>query len=265
LSDDEVEEKNMLIGIIPCAGKGTRMAGTITGSKEMQIVHGRPVIDYCIDQMLRARVDKIVVVVPCWDEDMNITLMDPHGDMIYYLRNANLPCDIEFVEQGGFSIAKDLPAAILSCWKQVYGHRVVMAMPDTIFFPDTALRDMALTVMGKKGVQVGLFHVEDPSRFGMVQLDTAFAKIMVMIDKPTDKWALDLIREKPCRYRAWGCLAWDDFTSPFMNYIRTTPGSVCDILNAMESDGYHCEPHLYDRYWDIGTPADLEKVRGGAL
>ena len=41
-----------IVGLVPAAGYATRLAGTIEGSKEVQLVRGRPVMRYLIDRMM---------------------------------------------------------------------------------------------------------------------------------------------------------------------------------------------------------------------
>lgn len=40
-----------IVGLVPAAGYATRLAGSIVGSKEVQLVRGRPVMQYLVDRM----------------------------------------------------------------------------------------------------------------------------------------------------------------------------------------------------------------------
>ena len=40
-----------IVGLIPAAGYATRLAGSVTGSKEVQVVRGRPVMAYLVDRL----------------------------------------------------------------------------------------------------------------------------------------------------------------------------------------------------------------------
>lgn len=80
-----------LTGIIPSAGKGTRVAHlTNGGSKEMLEYRGKPLIQYAIDELRNAGVDDIIAVTHPAKKDLNQYLFDNKDITVVY----------QFLQQG---------------------------------------------------------------------------------------------------------------------------------------------------------------------
>src|SRR5579862_6903822 len=104
-----------MVGILPAAGRGTRMNSVSPGSKELLAVGGKPVLQRVIDEAVESGVDRVVAVLSPSKPDL--------------LEFAALQDRLESVIQK--SATGLAPATVLAAGLEP----VLLLLPDTIFFP----------------------------------------------------------------------------------------------------------------------------------
>lgn len=162
-------------GIIPAAGNGTRIQ-PLAFSKELLPVGGaerpRAVSEYLLERMVIAGADKVCFVISPWKYDILRYYGGNYGraHLAYAIQSEPLGlCD---------AIFRALP--LIGADEQV-----VVGLPDTVWFPDHALRalpDGRLSFL--------LFPVERPELFDSVLTDAAgrVREIRVKADDPGGEW-----------------------------------------------------------------------------
>lgn len=146
-----------MIGIIPAAGKGTRLS--LPFSKELLPLLDRdkyfPVIQSSIEAMIGAGINKIIVIV-------NHT----KSDLIKFLGNGSkFNINIFYAIQ---EEARSLPEALLEAVKIVPNEEIVFLMPDTIISPDNFLRKFLDEMDTKFIINLGCLKTKSPHKFAMV-------------------------------------------------------------------------------------------------
>jgi glucose-1-phosphate thymidylyltransferase len=148
--------------IIPVAGVGTRLKPfTTTVPKPLLPVAGKPILAHLMDNLLSLGVDRFEMVIGYM------------GDKIRDFVEANYPGKADFFEQDKLlGLGYAVKIGLQSCDNEP----VIVALGDTIIEVD--FRD--LTEKGKN--IVGIHEVENPRRFGVVELDGD--RIIGMEEKP---------------------------------------------------------------------------------
>ena len=151
--------------IIPVAGFGTRMRPhTFSTPKVLLNVAGKPMLDHIIDSLKEAGVDGVTLIVGYL------------GDVIEKHVRARYPdMDNHFVEQKemlGLGHAISLGKALHHRDKQLL-----------IILGDTILKADFPALLGTKDTAIGVREVDDPRRFGVVELKSD-GSISRMLEKP---------------------------------------------------------------------------------
>lgn len=151
--------------LIPAAGKGTRMRPlTHTLPKAMLPVAGKPSIFHIIDRAAKAGVKDFVIITGYLRELMESEILAAYPSL-----------KIEFVEQK----------------EQLgLGHAIYMAgskfsQDDSmlLIYGDTLFEGDIETMMQSKNPVIGVFEVEDPRRFGVIEKGAGQA-ITNLVEKP---------------------------------------------------------------------------------
>jgi len=246
-----------LVGIIPAAGKGTRVS-PLPGAKELFPIgfgtiksngENRPypkvVSQYLIDQMTAAGAEQIYMV-----------LSDGKSDILrYYGSGSRFGAHMLYLmvdEMIG------MPYTINTAFPDVKDATVFFGMPDTIFEPENAF---GLLLQHHRHYQadltLGLFATTQPWRFGMVGYDDEY-RLTACVDKP----------QKTDLKFMWGNACWGPLFSKFLNeeiqkIAHSTPSKSEIVLGdffwkAVEA-GLNVRVYPYTPGWyiDIGSPADL--------
>ena len=199
-----------VVGLIPAAGMARRLG--ISSPKELLPVDGKPVIEYSVDHLERAGVQRIVVVIREGKEAIR-----DHLDATYP------ELEFSYVYQSGD--IGNLLDALKVAGEAVAGHRVYFLMPDTVItpnpFPDPT------------GAEVTMLCFEAPDdswrHFGVVSDQHGR-----VIDKPSE------FVGSVC----WGALMWEPrFTERLLGHSNLT-----EALNEASWD----HAVTIDRYNDIG-------------
>jgi glucose-1-phosphate thymidylyltransferase len=246
-----------IIGIIPAAGKGSRLA-PFPCPKELfpvgyqnylvdGVMQRRPKVisQYLIENILLAGAQRFLFIVS-----------EGKGDIMrYYGDGSRFKTAISYLFQ---ETPDGMPGAINLAKHWVEDATILFGMPDTIIEPHDVFQRL-LQQHREKGneLTLGLFPTDTPSKFGMVELD-AEGNVVNTVDKP---------KETTLEYM-WGCACWEQsFTSLIDDYLNRNlrPSKeivLGDIINdalqrkmkvggVMFADG---------KYIDIGTSEELDKA-----
>lgn len=158
--------------IIPVAGVGTRLRPhTHTVPKALITVAGKPILAHILDELPRLGIDEVVLVV------------GHMGDQITkFVTERYTKLKVEFVEQTerlGLGHAVHLTAA------HGRGRPLLIILGDTIFQADFT------EVLGSAEDRIGVKEVEDPRRFGVVEVQDGYVRRLVeKPDRPTSNLAI---------------------------------------------------------------------------
>lgn len=246
-----------VVGIIPAAGKGTRVA-PLPGAKELFPVgfaeasingqsrrHPKVVSQYLIEQMVAAGSQKIYLVI---SEDKTDILR-------YYGSGKRLGIDLAYLVVDELI---GMPYTINTAFPFVDGATVLFGMPDTIFQPQNAF-SLLLEQHHKyqADLTLGLFATDQPWRFGMVGYDDEY-RLTTCTDKPA---------ETSLKFM-WGNACWSPRFSAFLNdEIRVTLSKgatkreivLGDYFSKAANSGLNVRvyPFRQGTYIDIGSPDDM--------
>lgn len=246
------------IGVIPAAGSASRL-WRLPGAKELLPVGydlveiaGTPrqipkvISSFLMDQLRRARVKKAIMI-----------LTDQKLDLIrYYGSGGASGLDL------GFLVVDDtasMPHSIARAASWCKDRRVVFGMPDTMFTPPDAARDLLrFHTQRQADLSLGLFPTEEPWRFGMVDVSEG-GHILQCVDKPEEtdlKWL-------------WGFACWEPvFFDLLQGKVATSSGGggdelvLGDIFQLAIEEGLNVQglPFETGEYHDIGTPESYAKA-----
>lgn len=209
-------------GIIPAAGAASRMQPLAT-SKELLPVssrmedgveHPRPVSEYLVERLIRGGAGKFCFVVA-----------PSKADIVQYYGSRLWAADIVYAVQPH---PLGLCDAIFRAAPLIHNdERVAIGLPDTIWFPEDALKDLP-----PDELSFLLFPSEHPEQFDAVVTDHRGAVLNVQVKQQQahSRWI-------------WGALA--------------MPGSIFHALHAL-----WLSPNRHDEY--LGTLVNAWLARGGS-
>ena len=164
----------MKYGTIPAAGIGSRLQ-PLAYSKELALVKDKAIIEYVLERMILAGINKVFITI------------DPDKlDIPKYLSTKSIYKDsvIFIVRQKNHSLTDDLLAPVKFLKDSDY---LFFGLPDTIWYP----KDGYTEIQKQKGeIVLGLFSSKEPEKFGAVTTD-ANNKILLIEDKkikPKSNW-----------------------------------------------------------------------------
>ncbi len=249
-----------LIGLIPAAGKGTRLH-PLPFSKELypigyhevtidgeQKLRPKVVSQYLVNHMIRMGVEKIIITLGPGKSDI----------MDYYGSGRTTGVDIVYNFQ---SVPRGMPYALdLSYSWLKTDDIIVFGMSDTIIEPENSFVNLKAAFEEKKAdILLGVFSTNNPAKFGMVDFDIGNGVVKTTIDKP---------KETQLNYM-WGCCLWNyNFASFMHEFLKTLkpqdPKEVVfgDVINRAISQGLKvcAQPIASGQYIDIGTIEDLDQA-----
>jgi len=265
MKDKDKIGKNLMdqhiVGIIPAAGKGVRVA-PLPGSKELfpvgfgeieiegkQRHYPKVVSNYLIDQMVIAGAEQVYMVVSegKWDILRYYGGGKRFGVYLVYLMVDEMI---------------GMPYTINTAFPLVQDATVLFGMPDTIFKPSDALSLLlAQHNQYKADLTLGLFSTDQSWRFGMVEYDQN-NRLIACIDKP-NRTQLNFM---------WGNACWGPAFSKLLNDEVTLASSLGeqnereivlgDYFSKAVDAGLNVRvfPFNNGEYMDIGSPKDLARV-----
>lgn len=148
--------------IIPVAGVGTRLRPhTYTLPKVLLSVAGKPILGHILDKLLDEGITSATIIVGYL------------GEMVEEYVRANYDFDVEFVQQ---PVREGLGHSIYLAKESLGTEPVLIILGDTIFEVDFR------PVLAGEHSSLGVREVEDPRRFGVVEMQGEF--ITRLVEKP---------------------------------------------------------------------------------
>lgn len=157
-----------MLGIIMAGGKGTRLHPiTRSVSKQLLPVYDKPLIYYPISALMLANIRRIVIIS---DPESLPAYKQLFGD------GSNLGLQFEYEEQAE---PKGIAQAFLIAEKFIGQENCALALGDNIFYGAgvTGLLQEASELVS--GANIVAHQVNDPHRFGVVELDAQGAPISI--------------------------------------------------------------------------------------
>lgn len=226
----------MKYGSIPAGGLGTRLQ-PIGFSKELAPVARRAVIEFLIERMILAGVDKIF-----------INTAEDKSDLIRYLAAKSVYKDnLIFIvrERKGLLDGIVLPEQFLREDDELY-----FGLPDTIWYPKDGFAQLD-RLPGE--LVLGLFDTGTPEKFDSVVIDkkSKIKSIEVKVPAPKSKWtwAMGKMTVKAARLlRKYEAKLGEHplFGDAMHLYCQDHPGYAVELADS------HCI--------DIGVPDDYDKA-----
>lgn len=237
-----------MIGIIPAAGAGERIQ-PLGCSKELLPVGARKidgverpkaVAEYLVERMIGAGAEQICVVISA-----------EKADIVRYFASRDYAAEIFYVVQRQH---RGLCDALFRAEAFARSHdRVLIGLPDTIWFPENAYR-MALD-FGPAEVNLVLFPVETPSAFDAV-----------VCDEQGYVSAVEVKRERAHSHWIWGAItASGDAFSALRQLWESRHRSdvyMGHLFNAYIAAGNAVRGiHSGEVYMDVGTLEGYERAQ----
>ena len=221
--------------IIPVAGVGSRLRPhTFTTPKALIYVAGRPILAHILDDLERLGITDVVLVVGHMREAIQ-EYVDAH--YAHFKR--------EYVEQPerlglghAVRLTKDL----------VKGHPAFIVLGDTIFRADFS------EILEGEDSRIGVKAVEDPRRFGIVEVkDGMAARLVEKPDQPTSNLAIVGVY-----YLRDTTLLFDALDDLVKRDVRTKGEyQLTDALQWMIEHGHRIRPFTVDAWYDCGKTETL--------
>lgn len=239
-----------LIGILPAAGAGTRLAPFRYPKELLPVVFSpsadgtvqpRLAIERALEVMACAPVDRAVVVIADWKLDLVRVLGDgrAHGVPVAYVHRAE---------------PRGLPDAIDAAWPWVADRPCALVLPDTVFEPRDALDRIARTLLTEGlDLVLAVFPTDRPHALGPVRHDSD-GEVQAVLDKPSG----------PCPPNTWGAAAW---SGRFGRWLHAHVDGDVDVplgtwFDRARAAGMRVRavPFPEGRYIDVGTARALAEL-----
>ncbi len=150
--------------IIPVAGSGAKLRPhTYTQPKSLMPIAGKTILGFVIEQLKNAGIEDFIFVVGYLGEKI-----------IHYVNTTYPDIKSDFVVQEG---RRGIGDAVLQTKSLVGKEEVFIVLGDTVCDFDIK------GILGEKGNQLGIMKVDDPRRFGIVEMDGDSIKHFV--EKPS--------------------------------------------------------------------------------
>lgn len=246
-----------VVGIIPAAGKGSRLYPypspkelfpigfqdfAINGSMQKR---PKVISQYLVENIINAGARQLIFILG----------EDKYDIMRYYSDGSRFGVDVAYLFQEKLH---GMPFAINLAKNWVKDSVVLFGMPDTIIEPrDVFCRLLEKLEESLADLVLGLFPTDNPSKFGMVSIGEA-GDVVSIIDKPA---------ETTLQYM-WGCACWTQaFTDMIDDYLTAHAYQgrevvLGDIFNAAIQNNLNVKAVKFDdgQYIDIGTVNELDSA-----
>ncbi len=218
-------------GVILAGGSGTRLAPlTKITSKQLLPVYDRPMIYYPLETLLRAGIREIFIITAPQSGGDFLKLLGSGSDF-----GAKFTYEIQDAPMGiaqGLSLAENFVGDDSCC----------LILGDNMFEDDfsTDLKNF------DSGAQIFLKEVENPSRFGVVEIDNT-RKVVSIEEKPKDPKS---------NYVAVGIYAYDNKVFDYIRTLKPSPRGeleITDLNNLYLSKGELQAGVIRGEWFDAGT------------
>jgi len=237
-----------LVGVIPAAGQGTRLAPFSYPKELLPIVYTnvsgnngsvtpRPVLQLSLDVMRAAGITECVIVIASWK--LEIARVFGDGDAC------------------GISLTYVMRDAVDAAYPWVRDHDVALALPDTVLSPADAFHQLWRERLSSRAdLVLGLFPTSTPEQLGPVRVDL-HGTVIEVLDKPK---TTDL-------RHIWGLAVWSPrFTALLHEEVSRAPEDAKPVLGAVFQRavelGFNVRALCFEAgsYLDVGTPEGLGRV-----
>lgn len=233
------------VGLLPAAGLGTRLNDY--WPKELVSLSTTcawPICTYALQAMRCAGAQRVLVVIAPQKQ----AIVDVLGT------GKQFGLNIEYVIQPE---PLGLPN-VVSCARDHLGDDdVILALPDTIFLPDDALRTVhAARTRSRMDVMLGIFPTSQPTRLAPVRMRGSV--VTEVLDKPA----------KTRLRNTWGVVAWNvEFTNYCCREDRkeriSREAVLSSVMDSALRNGLTVSARRFSggAFCDAGTPSGLQAGR----
>jgi len=217
--------------VVLAAGEGTRMRPlTAAQPKPMLPVAGKPLLEHTLDRAVEAGADRLIVVVGYESDRVQDHFGSQHGGV-----------DLEYAvqeQQRGTADAVNAAAPLLA------DEPFVVLNGDALYDP------ASLDTLYSNGPAVGSYRVDNPSAYGVLQLDERDeSRITGVVEKPANPES-NLINT--------GAYVFPAAANDLLNVETSERGELelTDVLEAV-CNQFSVTVVPFDRWLDVGRPWEL--------
>ena len=234
--------KDNLVGLIPAAGKGSRLGLPFPKELYPTIINNKykPIAHYMVEHLTSATVKHIVFVIN----------ESKHQLISYFGSGRKFNCNFSYVAQETLSnkpsSSPGLANALASAYHLIKDKTVLFGMADTIMWPKEAFTTALDNLDEQTDILLMLFPTKFPHKFGMVALNQKL-EVEKIVDKP---------KKTDLKYM-WGAIIWRPSFSEIL-YSKVTQNEssdFADIINFSIKAGLSVKAEVFPdgKFVDFGT------------
>lgn len=234
--------KDDLIGLIPAAGKGSRLGLPFPKELYPTVVKNqyKPIAHYMVDHLTIAEVKHIVFVIN----------ESKHQLISYFGSGQKFSCNFSYVAQETLSnkpsSSPGLANALASAYHLIKDKTVLFGMADTIMWPKDAFASALNKLNKQTDILLLLFPTDFPHKFGMVAFNEKL-EVEKIVDKP---------KKTELKYM-WGAIIWRPTFSDILysQVAQNESSDFADIINFSIKEGLTIKTAVFPdgKFVDFGT------------